>query len=437
MVKRRPAISSYTKSSLDVRPKLDPSASGYFRDDCRLCHSRELKTFLDFGMQPHSDGFLRSDMLTSKEPFYPLAVDLCTQCGQVQINYIVKPELLYGSDYLYDSTITATGREHFLSMAKDIVERFSIKKDGLAVDIGSNVGLLLSGFREQGLRVQGVDPTPKMTAVAIAQGIETIVECFSPEVARRIALEKGKASVITGTNVVAHIDDLDAFMEGVDILLDEKGVLVIEAPYLSDLIEHTEYDTIYHQHLSYFAVTPLSKFFKKFGMNLFDVRRTTIHGGSIRLFVARAGTQAVQSSVETLMTKESKDGLLTAVRMITFADCVAEHRRELLRLLVDLRDQGHTVAGIGAPAKGSTLLNYCGINTSLLSFTTEKNLWKIGRFMPGVRIPILSDAHLLAEQPDYALVLPWNFAPEIMKNLDAYRKKGGKFIIPIPTPTIV
>jgi hypothetical protein len=276
-----------------------------------------------------------------------------------------------------------------------------------------------------------------MTAIAIAQGIETIVECFSPEVALRIVAEKGKASVITGTNVVAHIDDLDAFMEGVDILLDERGVLVIEAPYLSDLIEHTEYDTIYHQHLSYFAITPLQRFFKKFGMDLFDVRRTTIHGGSIRMFVARAGTQQMQPSVEELVTKEAKDGLLSTARMAAFADSVAEQRKALLRLLVDLRDQDHTVAGIGAPAKGSTLLNYCGINTSLLSFTTEKNLWKVGRFMPGVRIPILSDAHLLAEQPDYALVLPWNFAPEIMKNLDAYRKKGGKFIVPIPTPVIV
>jgi hypothetical protein len=276
-----------------------------------------------------------------------------------------------------------------------------------------------------------------MTAIAIAQGIDTIVECFSPDVARRIVTKKGRASVMTGTNVVAHIDDLDAFMEGVDILLDDRGVLVIEAPYLADMVEHIEYDTIYHQHLSYFAITPLQRFCKKFGMEIFDVKRTSIHGGSIRLFVARAGVHPPQSSVADLVTKEENERLLSSTRMIAFAEGVAKHRQSLIRLLVDLRDAGKTIAGIGAPAKGSTLLNYCGITSSLLSFTTEKNVRKVGRFVPGVRIPILSDAHLLAKQPDYALVLPWNFAPEIMRNLSAYREKGGKFIVPVPTPTIL
>lgn len=437
----QPTVSHHPKShsalSAHVRSQASDTASGYFRDDCRLCHSRELVTFLDLGMQPHSDGFLPAEMLTAKEMFYPLAVNVCSTCGQVQINYIVKPSLLYGSDYLYDSTITATGRDHFLSMAKDIVETFQIPKESLAVDIGSNVGLLLSGFREQGMRVQGVDPTPKMTAIAIAKGIDTIVECFSPDVAKRIVTTKGRAHVITGTNVVAHIDDLDAFMEGVDTLLDDRGILVIEAPYLADMVEHIEYDTIYHQHLSYFAITPLQRFFQRFGMEIFNVRRTSIHGGSIRLFVARAGAYPLQSSVGDLVTKEEKDRLLTSKRMMSFADDVAKHRQSLVRLLVDLRDAGKTIAGIGAPAKGSTLLNFCGINSSILTCTTEKNILKVGRFVPGVRIPILSDAHLLALQPDYALVLPWNFAPEIMRNLSTFKERGGKFIVPIPTPTIV
>ncbi|PIR53271.1 methyltransferase [Candidatus Peregrinibacteria bacterium CG10_big_fil_rev_8_21_14_0_10_49_10] len=410
---------------------------GHFREDCRLCHSRNMETFLDFGMHPHSDGFVRKDQLEQPEPVFPLAADLCTECGQVQINYVVKPEYLYGEDYLYDGAITATGRTHFLGLAKEIVERYGIAADSLAVDIGSNVGLLLSGFREQGLRVQGVDPTPKMTAIAIANGIDTITECFSKEVATRIVEEKGQASVVTGTNVIAHIDDLDDLMEGMDILLREDGIFVIEAPYLSNLIEKLEYDTIYHQHLSYFSVHPIAQFAKRFGMELFDVKQTDIHGGSICMFIGRKDVYDVRPVVGELMAAEKSANLHSPARMQQFAQDVLAHRNALTKMLYTLKDQGNRLAGIGAPAKGSTLLNFCGINKSILDFVTEKNTLKVGRFTPGHHIPILPDAALVERAPDYALILPWNFAPEIMKNLEAYRKQGGKFILPIPTPQIL
>lgn len=413
------------------------ASMGYFREDCRLCHSKKMETFLDFGMHPHSDGFVRKDQLDQPEPVFPLAANICTECGQVQINYIVKPDYLYGEDYLYDGAITATGRDHFLGMAKEIVEKYKIPAESLAVDIGSNVGLLLSGFREQGLRVQGVDPTPKMTAIAIENGIDTITECFSVDIARRIVEEKGKAAVVTGTNVIAHIDDLDDLMEGMDVLLEEKGIFVVEAPYFANLVEKLEYDTIYHQHLSYFSVHPMAQFAERFGMELFDVKQTNIHGGSIRMFIGRKGKYDVQPIVGELIESETESGLHSLERVQQFARDVYAHRRGLVKMLSSLRDQGKKIAGIGAPAKGSTLLNFCGINRSILDFVTEKNELKVGRYTPGHHIPILSDAALLERKPDYALILPWNFAPEIMKNLQAYKEQGGKFIIPIPKPEIV
>lgn len=388
-------------------------------------------------MHPHSDGFVPAATLTDPEPFFPLAAELCLACGQVQINYVVDPLYLYGQDYLYDSTITETGRKHFRGMAHDIVAAYNIPNGALAVDIGSNVGLLLSGFRDEGMRVQGVDPTPRMTMIAIRDGIDTITECFSSRAAARIVTEKGKASVITGTNVIAHIDDLDDLMKGIDILLDGQGIFVIEAPYLADLIAHTEYDTIYHQHLSYFSISPLHRFFARFGMEIIDVVRTTIHGGSIRIFVSRKGVRPVRPVVEEMMRSERSEHLHSLERMQRFAQDVYARRRALTALLVSLKNSGARIAGVGAPAKGSTLLNFCGITSALLDFITEKNPLKVGRFTPGTHIEIVTDKILLEAMPEFALILPWNFAPEIMRNLQEYKNHGGKFIIPIPLPHIV
>ncbi|MEK7591580.1 MAG: class I SAM-dependent methyltransferase [Patescibacteria group bacterium] len=429
-----------TASSAVAAPDLHKKAkaSGYFRTDCRLCHSTALETFLDFGMHPHSDGFVRTEKLKDPEPVYPLAVNLCTGCGQVQISYVVKPEILYGSDdYLYDGAITETGRKHFLKMAKDIVREFSVASGSLAVDVGSNVGLLLAGFRSEGMIVQGVDPTPRMTKIAIENGLDTMTECFSSDAARRIVKAKGKASIITGTNVIAHIDDLDDLMEGIDLLLEDRGVFVIEAPHLLHLIEKLEFDTIYHQHLSYFSVKPMTQFALRFGMELFDAREADIHGGSLRFFIGRKGAHPVQPSIARLMEREEQMDVHSLTRLERFSKDVNALRHDLVTMLQKLKDQGYRLAGVGAPAKGSTLLNFCGINSSILEFVTEKNALKVGRWTPGTHIAILSDAELLRRQPDYALILPWNFAPEIRKNLQAFTDAGGRFILPLPTPKIL
>ena len=415
-----------------------PSSFGYFRSDCRLCHSTNLETFLDFGMHPHSDGFVLAEKLPQPEPVYPLAVNICTGCGQVQISYVVKPEILYGSDdYLYDGAITETGRKHFRKMAMDIVDEFHIAPGSLAVDIGSNVGLLLASFRDAGMVVQGVDPTPRMTKIAIENGLDTITECFSAQIARQIVAQKGHASIVTGTNVIAHIDDVDDLMKGIDVLLTENGVFVFEAPHLLHLVEKRAFDTIYHQHLSYFSVKPISQFAARFDMELFDVKEADIHGGSIRFFIGRKGMHAIQPAVAHLIDRETKAELHSLKRMQQFTHDVHTLRHELITMLQNLKDQGKRLAGIGAPAKGSTLLNFCGINPSILEFVTEKNKLKIGRFTPGTHIPILSDDELIRRMPDYALILPWNFAPEIQRNLAAYTEKGGRFILPLPVPTIL
>ena len=401
-----------------------------------MCRGTNLESYLDLGMQPHSDGFIKKEDLDKPEHFFPLVVNNCTDCGQQQLTYTVSPEFLYGEDYIYESSITETFKKHFFGMAESIVKEFSIPAGSLAVDIGSNVGLLLSGFKAQGLEVQGVDPAPSIVKIAKENGIETHEGFFSPETAAQVAERRGKASVITGTNVFAHIDDLDAVMEGVDTLLADDGVFIIEAPYQVDLIEKMLYDMVYHQHLSYLSIRPLQQFFSRFGFSLFHVERTPSHGGSIRVFVCRQGAHDVRPIVAELLELEEKTQIHDMQRLHRFAADVSKHRQALTELLINLKDSGKTIACIGSPAKGNTLLNYCGINSGLLQFVTEKSTLKQGRYTPGTHMLVEGDEKLLEEQPDYGLILPWNFAKEIMANLSEYKNRGGKFIVPMPQPTI-
>ncbi len=410
---------------------------GRFRADCRLCHASSLTTFLDLGMQPHSDGFLREQDLTEPEHFFPLVACQCRACGFTQLTYAVKPEFLYGESYVYDPSVTDTFRKHFAGLAASVKEREDLKAGGLAVDIGSNVGLLLGSFKELGLNVLGVDPAPRVAAIAKERGIETIVDFFSPAVAERIVTEKGKADIVTATNVFAHIDDLDAIMQGVGTLLAEKGVFVFEVNYLVDILERLLYDTFYHQHLSYHSIRPLREFFARFGMEIHDVERIPSHGGSIRVFVGKTDSRPIKPIVTELIALEGSSGAYDIARLERFARDVSSHRQALTRMLVELKDTGKTIVGIGAPAKGNTLLNFCGITRGLLEFVTDKSTLKQGLYTPGTHLPIKADADFLKLKPDYALILAWNFAPEIMRNLQAYKDGGGRFVVPIPSPILV
>lgn len=405
--------------------------------NCRMCGSANLYKFLDLGFTPPADQFRRKDQLKEPDVYYPLDVNVCDDCGLAQLGYVVSPEILYRNDYPYESSTTQTGHRHWAGFASSVVERFGLSPKDLVVDIGSNVGVLLGEFKKNGVRVQGVDPAANIVMLARERGIDTICDFFNRETVEQVVREKGNASIVTGTNVFAHVNDLDGFMKDVKLLLNEQGVFIFEAPYFGNLLKANEYDTIYHEHLSYLSVRPLIPFFGKFSLEVFDIEQVDIHGGSFRVFVGKKSARPVSARVGEMIEEEQSSDMYAHDKLDCFARGVEKNKRDLAWLLHSLRHEGKRIVGVSAPAKGMTLLNYCGIDRQILDFVTEKSALKIGRYTPGTHIPVLPDSALLEQKPDYALLLAWNFAEEIMRNLEAYRKNGGKFIVPIPTPTIV
>ncbi len=405
---------------------------------CRLCHEDRLEEFLDLGFSPPEDAFLQASDLNRPETWYPLSVSVCQQCGFAQLTHVIPLEAKFGAQYVYDTAATPAGVRHFQQFAKDVGDSISLAENDLVVDIGSNTGVLLKAFQEVSrCLVVGVDPAPIVAEIANDQGIRTYVEPFSPLVAERINREHGLAKLVTGTNVFAHIDDLDAVMDGIDSLLDPQGVFVFESPHFLRLVENLEYDTIYHGHVSYISLKPLIEFFRRFGMEVFNVVEPPIHGGSIRVFIGRRGKNRVAGIVSTLIGQEESAKIHQLSYLRDWAKEVAEHRQALRKLLLSLKLQGKRIVGVGAPAKSTTLLTYAQIGTEVLDYVTDANPLKVGRFTPGQHIPIKSDDFFLEDRPDYALVLAWNFGREIMAKLAAYQKSGGKFVVPIPKPRIV
>ncbi|KRQ10142.1 methyltransferase [Bradyrhizobium manausense] len=410
-----------------------------FVKNCRMCASERLSLFLDLGKMPPADQFLHKHQLSEQRDAYPLQVAICEECGLIQLNYVVPPEILYCDDYPYESSTTTAGRRHWGEFARTTTRLLGLTSNDLVVDIGSNVGVLLQMFKEQGTKVLGVDPAANIVEIANKNGIETVAAFFNSESAKKVVASKGQASVITGTNVFAHVGDLHDLMQAVSILLAERGTFIIEAPYFLELLHSLEYDTIYHEHLSYLSMKPLVRFFKQFGMEIFDVQLRDIHGGSIRLFVRRIGVSSspVAPIVEQMLANEEREKIYELDTLRKFAQGVANNRLALRAMLTGLKQSGSKIVAVSAPAKGMTLLNYCGLGTDILDFVTEKSRLKIGRYTPGMNIEVVPDDMLLTHQPDYALLLAWNFAEEIMNNLKEFSDRGGKFIIPIPTPRIV
>jgi SAM-dependent methyltransferase len=404
---------------------------------CRMCKGSKLAKILDLGFHPPSDQFLRKEQLRDPVVYYPLEVMMCMDCSLAQLSYVVSPEVLYRHDYPYESSTTMMGRLHWKEFAQTVTQLLDLGPEDLVVDVGSNVGVLLEAFSSQGCRVLGVDPASNIVIIAMKRGIETFNDFFSIDVAQRILKEKGPATVITATNVFAHVDDLYAFMEAISLLLNKRGIFIFEAPYFVNLINKLEYDTVYHEHLSYFLVKPLVTFFQRFGMEIFDIQQRDIHGGSFRVFVSREGQFPIAPTISELLKQEEEMGIYTLEVLEAFANAVKHNREDLIWLLRRLKHEGKRIAGVSAPAKGMTLLNYCRLGTETLDFVSEKSTLKIGRFTPGTHIPVVSDEEFLEARPDYALLLAWNFAEEIMNNLKVYSEQGGKFIIPIPKPHIV
>ncbi|MGI0021284.1 MAG: class I SAM-dependent methyltransferase [Nitrososphaeraceae archaeon] len=403
---------------------------------CRMCHRTDLELFLDLGFIPRVDRFLTPEELNEPEVFFPLSVYLCKSCGLAQLGYIVPAQELFNGNYAYESSTTKGRRDNHLQLANYVCNEFKIPKNSLIVDIGSNVGMLLEFFKQNGMHVIGVDASSNVAQIGNSKGIKTIIGFFNDKIVRDILAENGQAAVITATNVFAHIQDYDSFMLALTSLLSDDGIFVFQVPHFLQLVRHLEYDTIYHEHISYFGIKPLIRFFERFDLELFDVIETEIDGGSIRCFVSRKGKRTISNNIKRILDTEEKERIYSLERLKKFAEDVKTQKKLLIELLVSL-GKNSKIVGIGAPAKGMTMLNYCKIDADVLDYVTEKSSLKIGKFTPGMHIPVKPDDILLEDKPDYAVIFAWNFAEEIMKNLEGYKKAGGKFIIPIPHPRIV
>jgi len=402
---------------------------------CRACDSNNLLLFLQLGPTPVPNGFLKAYHRHRAEKFYPLDVCFCKDCGLVQLAHVVSPKVMF-KNYVYIPSTSETMRNHFNGLVINAIKKTNAKEQDLVVDIGSNDGMLLRSFQLKKLKVLGVDPAENLVKKANKEGINTICGLFTKNLTKEIKKEYGQAKIITATNVVAHVHDLDDFLEGIKNLLSDDGLFISEFPYLIDLIKKVEFDTIYQEHLSYFSISPFNKLLKRHGLTLIDVQRLPVHGGSVRVFVSKKSLPQ-SMRVKNLLKLEEKKKILKPETYLKFRRKVDKVRHGLVQLLWALRMKNKKIVGYGASAKGNIILNYCRIGPETLDYIVDSIPYKQGKFTPGMHIPIFPEEKLLKDQPDYTLLLAWNFADEIIKKQSEYRKRGGKFILALPNLTIV
>ncbi|MEZ0394869.1 MAG: class I SAM-dependent methyltransferase [Anaerolineales bacterium] len=405
---------------------------------CRSCGQRGLQPILSLGHTPLANSLLPDLRFAASEEKFPLDLVFCPHCSLVQITETIAPEKLF-RQYLYFSSFSDTMLRHAQELATEVIGRARLHSGSLVVEIASNDGYLLQYYQQENIPVLGIEPALNVARVAQEErGIPTLAEFFGLSLAEHLREEGKQADVIHAHNVLAHVADLNGFVAGIGVLLKGQGMAIIEAPYVKEMIDRCEFDTIYHEHLCYFSLTALDHLFRRHGMTIFDVKRVPIHGGSLRIYVRRSQIgEEVQSSVTDLLEEESGWGVKQFSFYEAFARRVQNLKASLTEYLKTLKEQGKRLAAYGASAKGSTLLNYFGIGTDILDFVVDRSTYKQGHYMPGVHLPIYAPEKLLSEMPDYALLLVWNFADEILSQQQEYLRRGGHFIIPIPEVTVI
>jgi SAM-dependent methyltransferase len=400
---------------------------------CRFCQAELSHTLVDLGKSPLCESFLAQKQLNQMEPFYPLHVYVCARCFLVQVEEYVAPDHIF-TEYAYFSSYSDSWLRHASRYVDMITARLGLDHRHRVVELGSNDGYLLQYFVQKGIAVLGVEPARNVAAAAVAKGVPTVSRLFGRETARELVAQGHAADLIAGNNVLAQVPDINDFVGGIAVLLRPGGVVTIEFPHLQRLMDENQFDTIYHEHFSYFSFSTAERIFGAHGLTLFDVEELPTHGGSLRIYARHAAdaSRPVSARAHALRAREDAAGFNRLSRYASFTEQVHETKRRLLDFLIAARRQGKSVVGYGAPGKGNTLLNYCGIRTDFLDYTVDRNPYKHGKYTPGTHIPIHPPERIFETRPDYLLILPWNLKDEIMEQMAGIRAWGGQFVVPIP-----
>lgn len=400
---------------------------------CLFCHAPLRRTFVDLGMHPLCESYISEDKLNQMEPFYPLHVFVCEQCFLVQLHEYVTPAEIF-TEYAYFSSYADSWVQHAKRYTDMIVERLKLTAESFVVELASNDGYLLQHFVAKGIPVLGVEPAANVAEAARKKNIPTLVKFFGRQTANELVAERGRADLVLGNNVLAQVPDINDFVAGIKVLVAPRGIVTIEFPHLMKLMEENQFDTIYHEHFFYFSLMAAERIFAAHGLTLFDVEELPTHGGSLRIYGGHAEENhlSVTERYVELMRREKAAGIDRLDTYALFAEKVKETKRKLLAFLIEAKRKGKAIAGYGAPGKGNTLLNYCGVRGDFLDYTVDRNRYKQGKFLPGTHIPIYPPEKIRETKPDYVLILPWNFKDEIMEQVGYIREWGGQFVVPIP-----